>query len=347
MLMDIGLNLIITLFIYLTIPMIYAGWIGRVHKKKASKIALYNSIIGCIIACIIRAFVTGGEVIFSSLLPATFYFFIARWMLTDKYAKEEIHKSRVKDLSSVGGKFVINNDSSNEVREDSEISVSKIMNEVIVKDHKIQDRKIYKLQISMVVLTVVLILFSIIYPLSIISCGEHDVDHAYKQNDVKLSEINVGQKVYCVTGEKQAYIYVISEYGDVLLYTFDDYSRYSSNKVERVGYATLSDLKEYFGPNLVLGRPKPRDVYKFAIPLGIIIPLVGVIAVIVMGVIIHRSANEDIYILFNTDEFLKSLRQQYKDDKIPKSYYNRERRIYYSQEILKENKFFSLFKFLY
>ena len=82
--LGIGLDIFITLLVYLIFPVCYVLANGKIEKKQATKIALWNSVVCCIIFCIIRAIITDGQVVFSSLAPAVFYFFINRWILTNK-----------------------------------------------------------------------------------------------------------------------------------------------------------------------------------------------------------------------------------------------------------------------
>lgn len=83
--LEIGLDMFITLIIYLTIPVIYVFAKGKEDRKKATKIALWNSLIGLVIICAIKNFfIPNSASIIISTAPTVFYFFLNRWILTDK-----------------------------------------------------------------------------------------------------------------------------------------------------------------------------------------------------------------------------------------------------------------------
>ena len=81
--MNILIDLLITLFVYLTFPIFYRCRYGKVEKKRASKISLWNSIIGAFVFVLIRA-AMGALNPVSSFAPAVLYFYINRAILTDK-----------------------------------------------------------------------------------------------------------------------------------------------------------------------------------------------------------------------------------------------------------------------
>ena len=79
------LNLMITFCVHMIIPCIVLKEQGKLPKKKATKIALINSIVCLVFFCILRACISGGNnIIGNSFAPATLYFFIVKAMLTEK-----------------------------------------------------------------------------------------------------------------------------------------------------------------------------------------------------------------------------------------------------------------------
>ena len=351
MVLNILADLFVTLLIYLTFPLIYVTKNGRVHKKKATKLALINAVVGCIIACLFRAFVTGGEMVFNSFLPALLYFWIGQSILTDKFAKDESQKEDYSICSNCGNKIFANEKTCSgcggEIVEDNTESInSSPMIDRVSKQNK---KTISILQKVVVSLFVVVVLFAIIYPISVNGDIEKELpSFEDRHTAVKLSALYSGDDAFCVESGSLIHVYIVEDNGDITLYAFNkNGSRYSSNGSERVGYATLNELKEYFDSNFHLGKPKTKDVKDYVLPVGIIVPSILVISIVIMCVCIHRIATEDLFRLFKTDSELKKLRSQYKEDQIPKSYYNKARREYYSSNVLKQNRFFSIFKFLY
>ena len=66
----------------------FINCLGKVNKNKAVKLALWNSIVGCVLFCIARAILSNGEVFFTSSAPAVLYYFINRWILTNKESQD-------------------------------------------------------------------------------------------------------------------------------------------------------------------------------------------------------------------------------------------------------------------
>ena len=77
------IDLVLTLIVYLSFPIAYRYRYGKVERKQASKISLWNSIIGAFVFILIRA-VIGALNPVSSFAPAVLYFYINRSILTDK-----------------------------------------------------------------------------------------------------------------------------------------------------------------------------------------------------------------------------------------------------------------------
>ena len=189
--------------------------------------------------------------------------------------------------------------------------------------------------------------FSIVYPitLNIVTSAETPKLNQI-QDEIKLSEIYEEYDVFYVENNKYNTIYVC-EGNSIIAYNFLDKDRFTSTGKEVIGRATLVDMQRYFGDNLHYGKPKPMYVYSFALPVGLIIPAVILISIIILGVVVHKMVENEIFELSKTDETLKKLRQEYKDDQILKSQYNKLRREYFSDKILKDNKILSMLKFLY
>ncbi len=94
----VGTDLLLTLIVYLSYPIIYRIIRGRVTKNQGKKMALWNSIIGAIIFMIMRSIFTPGQSVVTSFAPALFYYYIARLILIDKN-KEAINESIVNEVA--------------------------------------------------------------------------------------------------------------------------------------------------------------------------------------------------------------------------------------------------------
>lgn len=100
----IFLDLILTLFIYLTFPVIYVAKKGKVERKKAKKFALINSIVGAIFFIILRIAIDPEGSPVTTFAPCVLYYFIGKAILTDKFYVENRandNKDFINDSSDV------------------------------------------------------------------------------------------------------------------------------------------------------------------------------------------------------------------------------------------------------
>lgn len=82
------LSLVLTAVVYMAFPLIrLAINHGKFEKKRAKKIALWNSIVVGAFFCIVTIGTSDGGTTWNAT-PAVMYYFINRALLTDKYAPE-------------------------------------------------------------------------------------------------------------------------------------------------------------------------------------------------------------------------------------------------------------------
>ena len=85
--------LTISAFIYLIFPTVYVLKKGKVGVKKGRKMALINSIVCAVIFLIIAVIIASTDKSMDmsgySLIPAVTYYFIAKFILTDKNINEK------------------------------------------------------------------------------------------------------------------------------------------------------------------------------------------------------------------------------------------------------------------
>ena len=85
--------LFLTAFIYLIFPIVYLLKKGKVGVKKGRKMALINSIVCAIIFLIIAIAIASNNKNLNmsgySFAPAVTYYFIAKFILTDKNINEK------------------------------------------------------------------------------------------------------------------------------------------------------------------------------------------------------------------------------------------------------------------
>ena len=90
------IDLSLTVFMYLFFPLCYEFLYGRVANRKAKKIALWNSIVCCIIFCIMRGFSSGWNMFLgpNGCIPAVFWYFIVKFILVDKKIPDKEKKPK-------------------------------------------------------------------------------------------------------------------------------------------------------------------------------------------------------------------------------------------------------------
>ncbi|MDY6367237.1 MAG: hypothetical protein SPL13_01805 [Clostridia bacterium] len=85
--------LFLTAFIYLIFPIVYLLKKGKVSVKKGRKMALINSIVCAVVFLIIAVIIASNDKSMDmsgySLIPAVTYYFIAKFILTDKNINEK------------------------------------------------------------------------------------------------------------------------------------------------------------------------------------------------------------------------------------------------------------------
>ncbi len=87
--LEIAIDFIITIFVYLTFPICYVLKCGKVDKKKAKKLAFRNSAVGYAIFVILSGVLSNWTMVIASGAPAVFYYLIAKAILVDKSIKNE------------------------------------------------------------------------------------------------------------------------------------------------------------------------------------------------------------------------------------------------------------------
>ena len=95
--LELGISLALTIVVYLAFPLGYFAQFGKVGLKKGRKIACINSVVCCVLFCIVRACISGAETIGTSLVPSVLYYFIVKVILIDPEldkALEDIEKAR-------------------------------------------------------------------------------------------------------------------------------------------------------------------------------------------------------------------------------------------------------------
>jgi len=162
-----------------------------------------------------------------------------------------------------------------------------------------------------------------------------------------LTDLDANKKVYCEMDGKYNYLYVKDEYGQIWIYRFINTTMYTSSNGVKKGYATSVQLKEYFSSNIYSGKPTLTYVMPAAVPVGISVSIVLLGASIVMLIMIHRMAEEQIFKLRKNDEDFKRIHENFKTEEISKYEHQKLTKELFSNKILKNNKFFKLFTKIY
>lgn len=368
--LELGISLIITVFVYLIFPICYKYTNGSVSPKVGRRIALWNSIICAIIFCLIRGIISGWQTVVTSFAPAVLYYFIVKLILIDKAIPDPIEKKETNSESFENRDeieqedYVLCKECGTQVFKDEEkCSNCATVNDFRIanlpeKDKKRDDKtsKVYQsksvsiiknLQIISVLIGVCLILFAIIYPISINAKANSKIPQYTDYKTIQLTKLDPNQKVYCEMVNNYNYIYIKDADGSISIYRFLNYTMYNSSNGVRGGYATNIQLKNYFTNNIYSGKPSIEYVMPTAPIIGWVLGTFLVVLVIIILFVIHRCAEEEIFKLKKTDREFKKLSNDFKNENISKYDYNKKIKELLSSKIIKNNKFLSLFKIIY
>ena len=365
----LGIALLFTVVVYLIFPIIYVKKFGKVSESQAKKLAGWNSTICCLIflvvgICIGLSPATNGTM----LAPAVFYYSIAKSILIDKslpYESQIENKNSDNKICPKCGKEISNDnnkcsscgfalentennkikvESLNEINKKAENSSSTYINPETTKTSSLLQNSIIKMQKITAIIFLLLIIFCVLYP--IIACLIRNSiipsQTEYKTN--RLTRLDSNQTIYCNSDGNYNYVYIKQD-GQIVLYRFQNYSMYDSNG-ERVGYATTQQIKNQFA-DVKIGTPSVYFVTPLTFFFGLSFGVILFGTFIVSCVIVYKKAKEDLFKLDKTDKFLIDLKNQLKNEDISVTTYKKKRKSYYSEYILNNNKFFSIFKILY
>lgn len=382
--MEILISLLITLVAYLIFPICYRYSNGKVSEKKGKKIALWNSII-CEAIFTIGGFAIGVEPATNGTMFAQgfFYYFIAKKILIDYSISEqkEIKKGEKTESFSIckncGMQIFIDEQkcsncnaanpyfNSSDNLKDSEEDNNQELKEELVEEEPIDDIDnvatttsesnkeepsskvsiIKKLQIAIISVICVLVLFSIMYPISVNVGCKNSIPETTEFKTIALTRLDANQEVYCEISGNYNYLYIKID-NSIILYRFRNATMYDNSYV-RAGYATSSQIKSYFGSNIYSGKPSVSFVAPATIPIGVILGVLMLSSIVVLGYLIHRFSEEEIFYLTKKDEGFISLKNDFKNEEINKYDYQKNIKELFSTKILQDNKFFKMFKFLY
>ena len=203
-----------------------------------------------------------------------------------------------------------------------------------------------RLQIIVVSIMSVFVAFLVLYPVCSNYIFKNKLPDKTEYLTIKLTNLDANKKVYHIMEENYNYIYV-NKNDKIVLYKFHNSSMYSSSKIEKTGYATSLEIKNYFEDELVSGYPTISSIMPGVIPLGIIIGLLFVISIIILLFYIRRIAQEIIFKLGNSHKVFKKLKEDFKNEVISKYDYDKLNKHYFSQLIMENNTFMCLFKIFY
>ena len=109
----------------------------------------------------------------------------------------------------------------------------------------------------------------------------------------------------------------------------------------------MLQIKSYFGSNIHSGKPTISFVAPATIPIGIILGILMISSIVIMGYLIHRYSEEEIFYLTKNDKEFIALKNNFKNENINKYDYQKSIKELFSIKILQDNKFFKIFSFLY
>lgn len=345
---------------------------GKVSEKKGKKLALWNSII-CEIIFTIGGFAIGVEPATNGTMFAQgfFYYFIAKKILIDysivehqtsekEEKTENISKcetygmqlfsdeQKCSNCNADNPNFNVNYNLDDDKEENSQQLEKNIIEEepldevgtvsiktAVVSNNEKQSLKvsiIKRLQIAIVSVVCILALFSIIYPISVNAACKNSIPSITEFKTIALTRLDANQEVYCEMSGNYNYLYVKSDNG-IILYRFRNYTMYNNSYV-RSGYATSSQIKSYFGSNIHSGKPSISFVAPATIPIGIILGILMLSSIAIMGYLIHRYSEEEIFYLTKNDKEFITLKNDFKNENINKYDYQKSVKELFSIKIL-------------
>lgn len=192
----------------------------------------------------------------------------------------------------------------------------------------------------------ILLLFAIIYPISMTAAKNGKIPSQRDYKTTQLTRLDASQTVYCTQVQNWNYVYIKNNSGEILVYRFSNNTMYNSSNGVRSGFATTQQIRNYFA-NTQSGTPSASFVIPAALPVGLSICGVLAISIIVMFYYLHKMAEEEIFVLIKKDKRFIDLKEKHKNEDISDNEYKRLKREYFSNEIMYNNKFFALFKIFY
>lgn len=364
-------GLLLTMFAYLIFPLCYRFANGKVYEKKGKKLALWNSII-CEAIFTIGGLLMGlGASTSGTMFAQGFlYYFITKRILIDYRLKptptpkptQKNGTEKVTICKQCGMQMFSDEEKCSNCKADNPIYIKDKTNHPkqnledvpdensVDKINKVNINKIAlikKLQIVLVSSVCVFLLFVIVYPITVNSIYTNKIPSTNNYQTIQLTKLDANQKVYCEMNGNYNYLYV-KETDGFTIYRFYNATMYYSNSYVRSGYATSSQLKSYFNSNIYSGIPPASSLMPAFIPIiGVCLSIAIFIAIIAIGILIHRYSEEEIFHLTKSEEPFIKLKNDFKNENISKYDYKKMIKNIFSSEILKNNKFFEIFKFLY
>lgn len=192
-----------------------------------------------------------------------------------------------------------------------------------------------------ILLLFTILFFSISAAVSNSKLGKYD-----DAKTTRLTSLDANQKVYCEVKDGKNYLYYRAN-GEMVLYKFSNTTMYTTSNAVRSGYATSLQLKNYFGSNIYSGKPSLSYTLPAAIPVGVSIIAVILFVLIILGIRLHKRAEEAIFRLTLKDPLFEKNQKAFDAKTISLAEYRRVRKTLLSREILHNNKLLDLFKFLY
>lgn len=240
--------------------------------------------------------------------------------------------------------YFLDNDSSlkNNYNKKDVVNTTKYNNESLI----LNIISLERIQIIVLSLICVFILFLVFYPIGMKCIFNNKIPDKTEYKTTKLTNLDANKKVYHISEDNYNYIYVEKD-NKIILYRFNNSSMYSSSKIEKTGYATSLQIKDYFEDKLVSGYPTISSIMPEIIPIGVIIGLLFIVSITIMLIYIHRIAHEIVFKLGQTHKDFKRLKVDYKNEVISKYDYNKLNKQYLSELVIKNNACMGLFKIFY
>ena len=375
--LTLGIALLLTVVSYLIFPIIYVKKNGKVSENVGKKLALWNSIICAVIFLVLGICIGLTPAANGTMFaPAVLYYFIAKSILIDKNIPNT--KNAKNQLTQKeNNNYIICPDCGMQIFDDEEKcsfcgytpereikEVKEIEEEPLEEIEAIETtssstpntnqtnivksalkESIIKIQKATIAIFCLFVTFCIFYPIIGCSIRDDNIPNQTEYATNRLTYLDSTQTVYCNSSGNYNYVYIKQD-NKVILYRFLNYSMYNSSGGVRSGYATTQEIKNQFA-DVILGTPNLYFVSPATYIIGWVLGIALCVTCIILCIIIHQRAKEDIFRLSKTDKTLIELKTQFKNDDISLSTYNKERKSYYSKYILKNNKFFDIFKIIY